>query len=188
MKNTSLLKTLLICSLIFSGINTTYSQSRSGIGIAFGVNKPFSDDYSFGGGFQFLGNIAVGNKWAVVPDLGYDRLNSKGRIFYDPKNLNNKKISSVDLFHLGISGKYNFNKKWFATAGAMLFAGGGNEDIAGAGIGGTAAAGYNLDLDNHSTLALSFNTSIVNIESSGNGVTPFAALKVAYIFNFRGID
>ena len=67
----------------------------------------------------------------------------------------------------------------------MLYAGGSNEDIAGADISGTAAVGYNLELDEHSNFELSFNTTFVDIQSGGNGVTPIAGLKVAYVFDFR---
>jgi hypothetical protein len=181
----SLLKITFVFSLILFIVNVTYSQSRSSIGIAYGANKPLSSDYNFGSGIQFFGDIAIGSKWAITPDLGYDRLNSKGRIYYDAKNLNNKRIGSVDLFHLGLSGKYCFSREWFARAGAILYAGGGNEDIAGAGISGTAAVGYNLELDEHSTFELSFNTIVIDIQSGGNGVTPIAGLKVAYVFDFR---
>jgi hypothetical protein len=181
-------KTLLIGILSVLCIQVGYSQSRSGIGLAYGINKPLSNDYNTGSGFQFLGKIAIGNSWAIIPDLGYDRLNSKGRVFYDPANFNNKRIGSVDLFHLGLSGRYFFNKQWFANAGAIVYAGGGNEDIANAGIGGSAAAGYNLNLDEHSSLELSLNTSIINIQYSDNNVTPIIGLKVAYVFNFRRDD
>ena len=176
---------LIIITFFFLGTQATYGQSRSGIGIAYGANKPLSSDYNFGSGIQLFGDIAIGSKWAITPDLGYDRLNSKGRIYYDAKNLNNRRVSSVDLFHLGLSGKYCFNKEWFVRVGAMFYAGGGNEDIVGAGIGGLAEAGYNLELDKHSTFELSFNTTVINIRSGGNGVTPIAGLKVAYVFNFK---
>src|ERR1700750_2934153 len=102
---------VLVFFLFFT--QTTYSQSRSGIGIAYDANKPLSSDYNFGSGIQFFGDIAIGNKWAITPDLGYDRLNSKGRIYYDAKNLNNRRIGSVDLFHFGLAGKYCFSREWF---------------------------------------------------------------------------
>ena len=187
-KYTYLPKIFLLGILPLLCIQTSYSQSRSGIGIAYGINKPLSNDYNTGGGFQLLGKIAIGNNWAIIPDLGYDHLNSKGRVYYEPANLNNKRISSIDLFHLGQSGRYSFDKQWFANAGAILYVGGGNEDIANAGIGGSAAAGYNLNLDEHSSLELSLNTSIINIQYSDNSVTPIVGLKVAYVFNFRRDD
>jgi hypothetical protein len=182
MKYTCLTK-IILTAILIAFVIPSYSQSRSGIGIAYGVNKPFSNDYNFGSGFQFLGNVAIGNKWAITPDLGYDRLNSKGRIYYDPHYLGNRHISDLDLFHLGISGKYYFNEQWFAKAGATLYAAGGNEDIAGAGIGGSATAGYILNLDEHNNLELSFSTDVIKADS--NGTVPFAGLKVAYVFNFK---
>jgi hypothetical protein len=178
-------KIFLISSFILLCIKTTYAQSRSGIGIDYGANKPLSSDYNFGSGIQLFGDVAIGSKWAITPDMGYDRLNSTGRIYYDAKNLNNRRIGSVDLFHLGLSGKYCFSREWFAKAGAMLYAGSGNEDIAGAGISGMGTVGYNLELDEHSNFELSFNTTFVDIQSGDNGVTPIAGLKVAYLFDFR---
>ena len=181
------LSTLLIIPLIFLSVKS-HSQARSGIGFAYGPNKPFSNDYNWGSGFQMLGNIALGDKWAIVPNFGYDRLNSKNRIYYDPANFNYRRAFNIDLFYLGAMGKYCFNKYVFAKAGPILYAGGGNEDIAALGIGGTASGGVNLILDRHSTIEASLYTTVINIESSGNGITPVAGLKFAYVFNFRGVD
>ena len=179
------LNALLIIPLLFLSVQS-FSQARSGIGFAYGPNKPFSNDYNWGSGFQVLGNIAIGDKWAIVPNIGYDKLNSKNRIYYDPANLNNKRISNIDLFYLGTSGKCCFNRYLFAKAGTILYVGGGNEDIAALGIGGTVSGGVNLNLDRHSTIEASLFTTVINIESVGNGITPVAGLKFAYVFNFRG--
>src|ERR1700743_671407 len=165
MRNTFPFKIFLITGFLLICISAAYSQSQSGIGIAYGVNKPFNNDYNLGSGFQLFGNIAAGNKWAIVPDLGYDRINSKLRTYYDPKYLGTRRISNLDLFHLGVSGKYYFSKQWFARAGATLFAAGGNEDIAGAGIGGSAAAGYTLPLDAHNNLELALSTDVITVDS-----------------------
>ncbi|MDP9078431.1 MAG: hypothetical protein M3O71_13440 [Bacteroidota bacterium] len=182
------LSTLLFIPLIFLSVQS-FSQARSGIGFAYGPNKPFSNDYNWGSGFQVFGNIAIsGSKWAIVPNIGYEKLNSKGRIYYDPANLNNKRISNIDLFYLGAMGKYCFNKFVFVKAGPLVYAGGGNEDIATVGIGGTAAGGVNLIVDRHNTIEASLFTTIINIESTGNGITPVAGFKFAYVFNFRGED
>ena len=166
----------------------TFSQVRSGVSVGYGWNKPFSSDYNSGWGVNTNANIAIGNKWSINPVFGYDRLNSKLRTVYDQYGFAVKRISSIGMVYTGVSGKYYFTDQWFARAGATLFAAGGNEDLSGLGIGGTTAAGYNLNLDSHSTLEFSLTADVVNIEYSGNGVTPIAGLKVAYVFNFKGID
>lgn len=186
MKSSYLSKLVLIFALSFGVIQLAHSQSKSGIGAAYGLNKPFSSDYGTAGSFQIFGNIAVSSKWAIVPNVGYDKLNSNQRVVYDASGFATKRISNVDMLHLGVSGKYCFNDQWFAKAGATLYAAGGNEDLAGAGIGGSAAAGYNLNLDEHNNLELSINTDVVSIQSGGNGVTPMVGFKVAYAFNFKG--
>lgn len=186
MKQSFLSKFLVIVALSLGIAQITCGQSKSGIGVAYGINKPFSGDYTTGGSFQIFGNIALSNKWAIVPNVGYDRLNSNHRVVYDATGFAVKRISSIDMVHLGASGKYCFNNQWFAKAGATIYAAGGNEDLAGLGIGGSAAAGYNLNLDEHNNLELSINTDVVDIQSGGNGITPMAGLKVAYVFNFKG--
>ncbi|MGZ3872125.1 MAG: hypothetical protein ACXVJD_04370 [Mucilaginibacter sp.] len=186
MKYSHLTKLLFFSLIVFSF--KSYSQARSGIGVAYGPNKPFSNDYNWGSGFQLMGNIELSGKWAIVPNLGYDKLDSKQRIYYDPANFNNKRITDIDLFYLGASGKYCFNRLLFAKAGAILYAAGGNEDLADAGIGGNVAGGVNLNLDAHSTIEVSLYTSVINIHSGGNGITPVAGFKVAYVFNFIGIN
>jgi hypothetical protein len=182
MKTIQLLKIALFFVLVTAGTKA-FSQSATGIGLGYGASKPFSNDYNFGSGFQLFGNLAITNKWEIVPNLGYESIDSKGRVYVvDPYYT--KRISDIDLFYIGVSAKYNFNRRFFAKLGPTFYVAGGNEDIAAAGIGGTAAGGYNLDLDEHSTLELSLYTTIINIDSGGNGITPIAGFKIAYVFNF----
>jgi len=182
MKNTLL--TLLIAALLSSGIKA-YSQSRSSVGFGYGINKPYSGDYKFAKSFQLQGNIAVAEKWAVSPAIGYDRLLSNNRIIYSSPNFHSLPIGNSDLMYLGASARYSLNKEWFAKAGPIFYVIGGNEDVANVGIGGSGCVGYNLNFTDHSTLALSLSTEIVNIPApTGNGITPVAGLKIAYVFNF----
>lgn len=162
----------------------SFAQSASGIGLSYGANKPFSNDYNFGSGVQLFGNLAIANNWELVPGIGLESLNSKGRV-YQIDSYNTRHIDNISLIYLGISTKYDFNHQFFIKAGPTLYVGGGGDDIAAAGIGGTVAGGYNWDLDEHSTLELSFFTTVVSIKPSGNGTTPVAGFKIGYVFNFR---
>lgn len=181
------LKTLLILGFTVFFVKATYSQSRSSISFAYGVNKPYSGDYNFGSGFNFQGDIAFGDKWAVSSTVGYEHLLSKHRVIYDPSGFAIKRISNIDLIYTGPSLKYCFNRTLYAKLGAMAYAAGGNEDLSGLGIGGSAEVGGNLDLDAHNSLRLSLGTDVIDLQSAGNGITPVASLKLAYAFNFKGI-
>ena len=177
-------KAVFLFALIFVSYRS-FAQSVSGIGLSYGGNKPFSNDYNFGTGVQLFGNIAVANKWEIVPAIGLETLNSKGRTYQvDPYNT--KYIDNISLIYLGVSGKYNFNRQFFIKAGPTLYVGAGGDDVAAAGIGGMAAGGYNLDLDERSTLELSLFATFIYVETVGNGTTPIAGFKVGYVFNFRG--
>lgn len=97
----------------------SFAQSASGIGLSYGPSKPFSNDYNFGSGGQLFGNIAIANKWEIVPSLGVELLNSKGRTYQvDPYNT--KHIDNIGLVYLGVSGKYYFNRQLFVKAGPTL--------------------------------------------------------------------
>ena len=179
-------KTLILLSVIFAGPKV-YSQARTSVAIGYMFNKPFSSDYSVDGGISFVGNIAIAKKWIIAPEVAYDKLDGNNERFFNSDGFATRSIQNIDLFHLGVCARYQFNPTLFVKAGPILFAGGGNEDIAGAGIGGTSAVGYNLNLDQHNTLEFSVNLTVVSIDdAAGNGVTPFAGLRIAYAFNFGG--
>lgn len=186
MKSKHLLQTLLIIPLIFLSVKS-FSQARSGIGIAYGPNRPYSGVYESGSGFQIMGSIKLSQKWAIVPNLGIESFNAKRVVFTSYDDPSYKRYEGVDLFYLGASAKYCFNNYLFAKGGPIIYAAGGNEDISGAGIGGNIAGGVNLNLDPHSSIEIAVFTTVVYIEKSvGNGVTPIGGLKFAYVFNFRG--
>jgi len=182
MKAIQLFRIAIFFALIVSGFKS-YSQSASGVGLGYGPSKPFSNDYNFGSGVQLFGNLAIADKWEIVPSLGLESINSKGRTYQaDPYNI--KRIGNVTLIYISASGKYDFSRQFFVKAGPTLYVGAGGDDVAAAGIGGMAAGGYNWDLDEHSTLELSLFTTVIDIETTGRGVTPIAGFKVAYVFNF----
>ena len=186
MKNAHLLKSSFIFILIIFSVKISFSQARSNIGFGFGINKPYSGDYDFGLGLQVAGTIAIANQWAIVPYAAYDRINSNAALVYGPGGVPSTPIANINLYHLGLSLKYYFDRHWFVNAGSMFYMGQGGEDTVGIGVGGFGGLGYNLDLDTHSTLTFSFNTSIIKVVYNGNGVTPIAGFKVAYVLNFKG--
>ncbi|MES2278882.1 MAG: hypothetical protein V4592_22815 [Bacteroidota bacterium] len=186
MKNDFVLKGIFIIAFIFS-INKTYSQSRSSIGFGYGINKPFSDEYNTGRGGKLQGAIAIGNKWAVLPALAYEGLSSKHRVLPGEYSYYNQ-VNNVDLVYLGASARYSFTNEWFAKAGPIIYAAGGNEDLVGLGIGGSAGIGYNLEMSSHSTLELSLGTEVIDLRDNHTGTTPLAAFKVAYVFNFKRLQ
>jgi hypothetical protein len=178
---------LILIGFTFLGINA-FSQARSGIGLAFDVNQPFSNgDYHTGGGGDLQGSIALGDKWAIVPAIGLENMDGNGRPIYGPYGYVTRHIDDVGLIYTGIYGKYFFRNSFFAKAGPVLFVGANDEDIAAGGIGASFGAGYNLKTDRHSSFELSLNTDIVYLADS-NGTIPIASLKLAYMFNFRGRD
>ena len=187
MKNTLVFKITLASIFIMLG-DKVYSQARNNIGFGYGINKPLSGDYESAKGFVLQGTIAINNKIAIVPAIGYERL-AADKLSYYGQPYNSGNITGSDLIYLGISGRYNLYNNFFAKAGPILYAAGGNEDLSNAGIGGIGALVYNLDLDNHSTLEFSVNTAIVNVPPhAGNGTTSIASFKVAYAFNFRRLN
>jgi hypothetical protein len=187
MKNSFLLKTALVAVLVMCG-GKIYSQARSNISFGYGINKPFSSDYQSDKGFMLQGTIALTDQIAIVPAVGYEHLLAD-RSLYGQQPYRAFYVKSSDLLYLGASAKYHFYKDFFAKAGPILYAAGGNEDIANFGVGGTGGLGYNLNLDKHSSLELSASAFVVNIPpETGNGTTTFASFKVAYAFNFMKLN
>ncbi|RYD86779.1 MAG: hypothetical protein EOP54_29855 [Sphingobacteriales bacterium] len=160
-----------------------FSQARSSIGFGVGVNKTFSDGYRFGHGFNLQGSIRVGNAFAIVPTIGYERLNAEYAVVHE--GFSSYTRSSIDLIGVGFSGKYYFKEQWFARAGVLLHLGGGNEGLSAGGFGGTFAAGYDMPLDNRNDLEFTLRTDVVNFSQGSTGFVPVVGLRVAYNFNFR---
>ena len=174
-------------SLLLISVQQSYAQARSSIGIRYGVNKPFADTYKFGGGLGLQGTIAIGDKWAIEPSVAYDKINSNREVWITPTEtfyFNN--VSSLDLLTINFAARYYIIPSLYTKLGPTLYAAGGNEDLAGLGIGGNAGVGYQLMLDNRNKFEFSFNTELINVERGvGNGATPIASIRVAYAFNFK---
>src|SRR6202007_1434011 len=93
---------VIFFGLIVPGLKS-FGQSASGVGLSYGASKPFSNDYNFGSGWQLFGDIRVRKRFEIVPNLGVESLNSKGRVYQiDPYNT--KRIANIGLLYAGVSG------------------------------------------------------------------------------------
>ncbi|GAA4319867.1 hypothetical protein GCM10023149_18810 [Mucilaginibacter gynuensis] len=181
----SIIKITLIIVIATLSHWQSYGQARSSIGLAYGINKPLTTDFKTGSGFNLQSSIRVSNKVAITPSLGYEKLNANFRNVYDSYGYRVYSVENIGLVYLGVGAKYYFKERFFARAGAMLYLGGGNEDLVTGGVGGALAAGYELMLDRHSDLEFTLRTDLINLRSSETKITPVIGLKVAYNFNFR---
>ena len=175
--------------LFFLDAQPSLAQSISSLGIRLGVNKPFADAYKFGTSVALQGNIAINRKWAFEPSIGYDKVHGKSTYFNSSEGpILIRNAESLDLIHLDLAVRYYIFPDFFVRLGPTLFTAGGNEDIAGLGIGGTAGFGYQLMLDKRNKLEFVLNTDLIKIERGfGDGLVPIAGFKVAYAFNFSAL-
>ncbi|QJD96505.1 hypothetical protein HH214_11780 [Mucilaginibacter robiniae] len=186
MKKPIYITTAIIFLLLNLCLTQVYSQARTSTSLGYDVNLPLHSGYKFGYGFNWQTNIKVSNKVAISPVLGYDRINSDGGIIYSNDGYGHYRYrDNIDLFYLGLGAKYYFDKQFFARAGAMIYIGGGNEDLVTGGIGGTAAVGYDWTIDKRSTFELTLRTDIINFKTNHREVGAIAGLGIAYKFNFR---
>ena len=102
---------LLIFITTIIGVTSAFGQSRSNIGIGYALPKPYSSHYNFSSGIFLQGDIALQNNLAITPDIGYNRLSSKTASDVAPLS---SPIDNANLYHFGISLKYNFTKNIFA--------------------------------------------------------------------------
>jgi hypothetical protein len=189
MKNSFLTGLSLACCLMLFGVKSTYSQARNGIGFSYGFNKPFSGDYSAGRGFQFMGSIALTDKFALSPYVGYDNL--KGNLRFNTTapdqygGYRDGRIQNVDLINAGIDAKYYLNNYFFVKGGALVYAAGGNEDLINVGIGLSGGAGLSLPVDEHLKFEFTGYSNVVYIQpASGHGITPYVGIRAAIYFDF----
>lgn len=175
---------------MITNAETGIAQSRSALGFRYGVNKPYSDAYKFGTGGAVQLNLAFNKKWGFDASFNYDRINGDQSTYYSPvenETITFSEAKSLDLFHLDLAARYYITPDFFAKLGPTLYFAGGNNDLGGLGVGGTAAIGYQLMLDKRNKLEFVFNTDLINVQRNiGTGTTPIAGLKVAYAFNFSG--
>lgn len=179
----------MACCLIILGVKSSYSQARSGIGFSYGFNKPFSGDYSAGAGWQLLGSIALSNKLALSPYIGYDNL--KGNLRFNTTapdasgGYHQGRIQNVDLINAGVDAKYYLNNCFFVKGGALVYAAGGNEDLINVGLGLSGGAGLSLPVDEHLKFEFTGYSNVVYIQpASGHGITPYVGLRAAIYFDF----
>lgn len=69
-------KITAILVILFFCVLSGYSQSKSGVGLRFGINKPLSSDYAVRGTGALQGNFAFGPKWGIEITSGYEHLTS----------------------------------------------------------------------------------------------------------------
>jgi hypothetical protein len=187
MKKACITYPAFLFTLLFMVAQDGLSQSRSGLGVRFGINKPYADAYKFGIGAAFQVNIALNRKWGFEPSIGYDRINGDTGTFPEP-SVTFIEAESLDLLQIALATRYYITPDLFAKLGPVFYLAGGNEDLVAGGIGGAAAVGYQLMLNNRNKLEFVFNTDLINSRNGrGNGVIPIAGLKVAYSFNFRSL-
>jgi len=179
----------LSCIFIFIiNVQAAVAQSSNAIGFRYGVNKPYSDAYKFGTGGAVQANIAFSKKWGFDISFNYDRIRGDQSTFFSPAEkelITLSEAKSLNLFHIDLAARYYIVPDLFVKTGPIIYFAGGNEDLGGLGIGGTAAIGYQLMLDKRNKLEFVFNTDLINVQRNiGTGTTPIAGLKVAYAFNF----
>lgn len=185
MKLRSAVKAIVILSTILLNFQIANGQSRSSIGVRYGINMPFSDVYGVGTGFAFQGNIAIGSKWGFETAVVFEHLNSNENVYYDNFGYEIRRQSDVDLIELSFAARHYFNGHWFARGGIIPYLALGNEDLLDGGISVSVAAGYQHMLDNRNRVEFTLNTDFIDLDYRGNNITPVAGLKVAYQFNFR---
>jgi hypothetical protein len=176
---------LLFAFLLMMIAQNAYSQSRSGLGLRFGINKPYADAYKFGYGAALQVNIALNQKWGFEPAVAYDKINGDTETVYLLEPYTFIEAESLDLIHIDLATRYYITPNLFARLGPVIYFASGNEHLVASGIGGTAAVGYQWMIDKRNKLEFVFNTDLINSRNGrGNGVIPIAGLKVAYSFNF----
>jgi hypothetical protein len=179
---------LVFIFLLIANVRVGVAQSRSAIGFRYGVNKPYADVYKFGTGGALQVNLAFNRKWGFDASFNYDKINGDHSTYYSPvegRPIVFREAESLNMFHIDLAARYYIIPNFFAKLGPILYFASGNEDLAGLGVGGTAAIGYQLMLDKRNKLEFVFNTDLINVQN-GVGITPIAGLKVAYAFNFSG--
>ncbi|RYY32286.1 MAG: hypothetical protein EOP46_19340 [Sphingobacteriaceae bacterium] len=162
----------------------SYGQARSSIGLGLSANRPLSSDYKIGHGFDLQPNIRVSDKFAIVPELGFKKINSNGRFVYR-NGYYYTTIQNLNTFYLGLGGKYYWNSRWFAGLMGNIHISGGNEDLISGGYGGNATVGYDMPLDARNNLEFSFRTDLMQLQDIDDKLKPVLGLRVAYKFNFR---
>jgi len=161
---------VLLLALIVS--NCVYSQpARTSIGIGAGINQPFKSGYGIGRDRVLQANIHLNYKLALMPLLGWETIAGG-------KNLNDR--SGFDAGFLNLAAKYFLSKNVFAYAGPSVYVGGNDGGVVG--LGGSAGAGYNWNMDDYSSIEFSLRTDALPTHLQAGTLI---GLRVAYQFNFK---
>jgi hypothetical protein len=162
---------------------TGKAQVHSGIGIGLGANIPFASGYSPGFDLNFQGNIRLSNVFALVPAIGVKQIKGDNAIIHEGyQGYSTYTRGDIGGVSFAFSGKYYFNKQWFASAGVIGII---NADRPNSGA--TLALGYQVPLDNQNNVEFDLSGSILKwSRTSGSTTVPVTGLRIAYNFNFRG--
>lgn len=156
--------------------------SRSSVSIGTGINHPLNDGYKPGRSWALQGNVKISDNFGIAPTFGFESIvgAKKGRYngyYYDESG------HGVDLGYLSLSVKYHFNYHVFTIAGPSFYVGG--ESASSMGFGGTAGAGYDLLLDDHSSIELSILGHILPVYQKH---VPVAGVRIAYKFSSKKLN
>jgi len=152
--------------------DVAYSQpARSSIGIGAGINQPFKGGYGIGRDRVLQANIRLNNHLALMPVLGWETI-AGGKKF--------DSNSGFDTGFLNLATKYYLSNKVFTYAGPSVYVGGSDGGVVG--LGGSAGAGYNWNLDDYSSLEFSLRADALPTHLQAGS---FIGVRVAYQFNFK---
>ncbi|CAM3696413.1 hypothetical protein MUGA111182_03645 [Mucilaginibacter galii] len=161
----ALLLALLVTNLVYS------QPARTSIGIGAGINRPFKSGYGLGRDRVLQANIRLNNNLALMPLLGWETIAGG-------KNINDR--SGFDAGFLNLAAKYFVSKNVFTYAGPSVYVGGSDGGVVG--LGGSAGAGYNWNLDDYSSLEFSLRADALPTHLQAGTLI---GLRVAYQFNFK---
>ncbi|RFM28785.1 hypothetical protein [Deminuibacter soli] len=160
---------LLFCT-VFSVVAA--AQSGGAFGVMAGFNRPLRSGYDFGQTWGVQGSIKLGNKLALSPGIGSQKLQARRD--------NSHGIESIGFVYLSVPVKYFINPHVFAVAGPAIYLGG--DDGVASGLGLVAAIGYHFQADEHSAFEFALHT---DVQPTYHGHVANAGLKIGYLFYFR---
>lgn len=168
MKATISLILLLILPALLS------AQARTGVGLSFGVLKPFATNWHAGKVVNINGEFRIRKKTAIKVGLGINSAEERVFILGAPS----ESYSTGGMFFTTIEGKYYLKNNWFATGGMMLFMA---SDIYG-GYGPTLSFGYRDNLNKHMSLEFAPMFTLLKADRRST-LIPIAGFSVSLYFS-----